>query len=110
MERAMKLRYPGAPVYFNGQYYYIPSLSTRDFRANADKIANASEEATVIETWDQYIPIIGLAIRRNYPEMSDELLEEHLDVYTFNKAYRACLNASGTEPVNEGEKEPASGL
>lgn len=99
----MKLRYPGVPVYFNGQNYYIPSLSTRDFRANEEKIASASSEAKATETWERYIPIIGLAIRRNYPEMSDELLEEYLDLHTFNEAYKACLNASGARPVAEGE-------
>ena len=99
----MKLKYPGVPVRFNGQNYYIPSLSMRDFRANAEKIANAHQGAAVTDTWDEYLPIVGLAIRRNYPEISDEFLEEHLDLYTFNEAYKACLSASGTQPVGEGE-------
>jgi hypothetical protein len=103
MERAMKLRFPGVPVYFNGQNYYIPSLSTRDFRENLEKLAGVSGETPVAEVWESHIPIIGLAIRRNYPEITDKLLEEYLDLHTFNEAYKACMKASGVKPVNEGE-------
>ena len=106
----MKLRYPGVPVFINGKNYFIPSLSLRDFRANAEVIASARREDTPKETWDKYVPVICMAMRRNYPKISEEWLEEHLDLDTFNKAFKACLNASGLEPVTEGEEGPTSEL
>ena len=40
----MKLNYPGVPVYFNGQNYFIPSLSTRDFKANYETLTAPAPE------------------------------------------------------------------
>ena len=99
-----KLKYLGVPVYLNGQNYYIPSLSTRDFRDNYDAmIAPAAADARPEANFDRYLPIIGLAVRRNYPEVTDEMLADWLDLHTFQQAVRAVQNASGLQPVSEGE-------
>ncbi|HVJ09265.1 MAG TPA: hypothetical protein VM554_12865 [Acidisarcina sp.] len=100
----MKLKYLGVPVYMNGQNYYIPSLSTRDFRAQYATLTRADEQPQdALATFDAYIPIIGLAVRRNYPEVTDEQLAEWLDLHTFQLAIRAVQSASGMAPVSEGE-------
>jgi hypothetical protein len=98
----VKLKYPGVPVYINGQNFYIPSLSTRDFREHYAEISKEDEENPA-ESFDRLIPIIGLAVRRNYPDVSDEQLAEWLDLYTFRQAVKAMANASGMEPVTEGD-------
>jgi hypothetical protein len=103
---SQKLKYLGAPVFMNGQNYYIPSLSTRDFRANYELLTQAEKEDApkdALSTFDAYIPIVGLAIRRNYPEVTDEQLEEWLDLTTFSLAIKAVQAASGATPVSEGE-------
>lgn len=103
----MKLNFVGVPVYMNGQNYYIPSLSTRDFRAKYDVLTQAQSDAessrSALDTFDTYIPIIGVAIRRNYPDVTDEQLEEWLDLHTFRIAIKAVQDASGMTPVSEGE-------
>lgn len=100
----MKLKYPGVPVYMNGQNYYIPSLSTRDFRANYETLtAPATGDGGMVEAFDRYVPIILLAVNRNYPEITKEQLEDWLDIYTFKLAIGAVQNASGMTPVTEGE-------
>lgn len=104
MPEKHKLNYPGVPVYMNGRNYYIPSLSTRDFRANYAALTSRSDGATDPgETFDQYIPIIGLAVRRNYADVTNDQLADWLDLYTFKQALEAVQNASGMTPVNEGE-------
>lgn len=98
------LRYAGVPVYMNGRNYFIPSLSTKDFRANYDALsASPAEGGHPNEMFSQYIPIIGLALRRNYPDITDEQLEDMLDLRTFRLAIRAVQDASGMEPVTQGE-------
>jgi hypothetical protein len=100
----MKLKYPGVPVYMNGQNYYIPSLSTRDFRANYETLTAApAADASPSEPFDRYIPVILLAVARNYPDVTQEQLEDWLDLYTFRLAIAAVQNASGMTPVTEGE-------
>ena len=99
-----KLRFPGVPVFLNGQNYYIPSLSLRDFRANYELLSKGMPEgATAAEVQERYNPIILLAVQRNYPDVTLEQLGDWLDLYTFNEALKAMQNASGTVPVTEGE-------
>ncbi len=100
----MKLNFPGVPVYMNGQNYYIPSLSTRGMIANYDKLtAQAPEGAAPFESFGRLLPIIGEAIRRNYPDVTDEQLGDWLDLHTFPIAIKAVQDASGMTPVTEGE-------
>ncbi len=99
-----KLKYLGVPVYMNGQNYYIPSLSTRDFRANYELLtAEAPEGAGPFESFDRFLPVILLAMQRNYPDITAEQLAEWLDLHTFQLAVRAVQSASGLTPVPEGE-------
>ena len=99
-----KLKYLGVPVYLNGQNYYIPSLSTRDFKAHyAELTAPPKEGEEPSESFDRFTPIIGLAVRRNYPEVTDEQLADWLDLHTFGQAMKAVQAASGLTPVAVGE-------
>ena len=99
-----KLKYLGVPVYLNGQNYYIPSLSTKDFRTHyAELSAPAKEGEAPGDSFDRFIPVIGLAVRRNYPDVTDEQLSEWLDLHTFGMAMKAVQSASGMTPVSEGE-------
>lgn len=101
---AQKLRFPGVPVYMNGQNYYIPSLTVRDFRSNYDLLISAAEpNGTPLQVFDKFLPIVLLAINRNYPEVTMEQLEEWLDLHTFIQALQAVQNASGMKAVSEGE-------
>ena len=100
----MKLNYLGVPVYMNGQNYFIPSLSTQDFRANYEALTTKpAEDAGPFEAFDRLLPSIGLALRRNYPDVTDTQLSDLLDLHTFQLAAKAVQNASGLTPVAEGE-------
>jgi hypothetical protein len=99
----MQLKFLGVPVYMNGQNYYIPSLSTKDFKANESSLLEVKEGETASQQFDRFIPIIGLALRRNYPDVTDENLAEWLDLHTFKLAIKATQDASGVTPVSVGE-------
>jgi hypothetical protein len=98
-----QLKFLGVPVYMNGQNYYIPSLATKDFREHEATLSEVVAGETVVAMFDRFIPIIGLAIRRNYPEVTNENLEDWLDLHTFKLAIKAVQDASGMEPVSAGE-------
>lgn len=97
-----QLKYLGVPVYMNGQNYYVPSLSTKDFRVHEATLSEVKKDESVVAMFDRFIPIIGLAIRRNY-DVTDEQLGEWLDLHTFKLAIKAVQDASGMEPVATGE-------
>jgi len=109
----MKLKFQGVPVYMNGQNYFIPSISTRQYRENQQALEGSLDQregetviAYAIRVQEAAVPIIGLALRRNYPEITDDMLWDWLDAHTFNLAWRATQNASGMTPVTEGEEQP----
>jgi hypothetical protein len=99
-----KLKYLGLPVYMNSQNYYFPSLSVVDFRSNYELLTSPTPEgAGPLENFARLLPVIGLAVRRNYPEVTDGNLAEWLDLTTFKAAIQAVMVVSGIEPVSEGE-------
>lgn len=106
----MKLNYMGVPVFMNGQNYYIPSLNYLDFRANYDLLTSALkfEGLEFFDFISKVIPVIGLAVRRNYPDVTDAQLADWLDATTFPLALAALQNASGMKPVSEGEDRPVA--
>ena len=99
-------QYLGVPLFFAGKTWLIPSLSVMQFQTNYDLLASPltgdSKEA-LIERFKTYIPLIGSALRRNYPDLKDTDLYEHLDMHTFSLALRAIQNASGMKVVKPGE-------
>jgi hypothetical protein len=100
-----KLKYLGVPVFMNGQNYYIPSLPYQAFKANYSLLTTApgEESEKLFEYFDALLPVIGQAVRRNYPEVTDELLADWLDMTTLPLAIKAVQSASGITPVSEGE-------
>jgi hypothetical protein len=110
-----RLKFPGVPVYMNGRNYAIPSLSTRQYRDFQSILENppAPDEgekaaAYLVRVADAFIPVIGTAIRRNYPEVTDDELADWLDGTTLMEAWKATQGASGMKPVTEGEEAPAT--
>jgi hypothetical protein len=100
----MKLKFPGIAVHMNGQNYYIPSLSTLDMRTVYDRLMTPlPENASILDTIDKFLPLIGRAVRRNYPDVTDEQLADWLDMNTIPHAIQALTNASGLTAVSEGE-------
>lgn len=111
----VRLNFPGIPVYMNGRNYCIPSLSTRQYRdfqsILEDPPAPAEGEkaaAYLVRVAEAFIPVIGTAIRRNYPEVTNDDLADWLDGTTLMEAWKATQGASGMKPVTEGEAPPAT--
>lgn len=100
---SQQLKFLGVPVFMNGQNYYIPSLSTRQFRENEENLTKVIEGETANQQFARLIPVVGLAFRRNYPEVTDDQLEDWLDLRTFKLAIRAMQDAAGVEAVSAGE-------
>jgi hypothetical protein len=108
-EAKKKLRFRGTPVFFDGEEWIIPSLSVNQFRDNIDLLSgvvartSAADAKEVLAMMNDLVPVIGLAIRRNYPEVTDERLFDALDISTFSQAIRAVQSASGMKEARPGE-------
>jgi len=99
--------FKGVPLYLNSQKYLVPSLSYAQMKENYDVLSSKDFEHITDENFqrffDTFLPIVGIAIRRNYPEVTDELLGGWLDLNTFAEAVSAVKGASGLQVIEPGE-------
>jgi hypothetical protein len=108
-EQTQELKFRGVPVFFDGREWIVPSLSVRQFRDNLDLLSgvvertSAADPKQIVAMMNDLVPVIGLAIRRNYPEVTDDQLFDVLDISTFTQAIRAVQGASGMKAAQPGE-------
>lgn len=99
-----KLNFRGVPVHMNGQNYYIPSLSTRQYIEQQAFLAAGVPDDTPPEkvvTW--FYPLVLMAVQRNYPDVTMDNLLDWLDVNSAQEAVKAVTSQSKIEAVTEGE-------
>ena len=99
-----KLNFKGVPVYMNGQNYYVPSLSTRQYQEQQAFLSAGIPDGTPPEqviSW--FHPVVLLAVQRNYPEVTLENLADWLDAVTTQEAVGAVTKQTKLEYVSQGE-------
>ena len=97
-------KFSGIPFLLNGERRIVPALSLKQFRENlavltADIPAGEGLDAQV----DRFMPVILLAVQRNYPDITLENLNDWLDMSNFREMYLAVQGASGLKAVAPGE-------
>jgi hypothetical protein len=98
-------------VFFDGQEYVVPPLSVRQFRDNLKLLTEPVGEVTpenAVERMNKFVPVIGMALRRNYPDLTDDHLLDALDLGTFIQALLAVQKASGMKAGAPGEALPVA--
>lgn len=108
---AEQVKYRGIPVYFEGREWIVPPLSVRQFRDSIELLTEPVGEVTAANAVDRmtkFVPVIGMALRRNYPELTDEMLLDALDLRTFVETLLAVQKASGMKVGKPGEAPPVA--
>jgi hypothetical protein len=101
-----RLRFKGVVIYMNGGDYLVPSLSLEQFErhhALLTEPVEPAEGAALFAQYRKYIPVMALALQRNYPEVTEADLFGWLDLHTFRETFLAVQAASGLEVVAPGE-------
>ena len=104
-----KPRFAGTPVELDGTLYIVPPISVGAARRElADNIRMMRESATdLVKAMENGIPIALSAIRRNYPDFSDQQGDDLLDSATLPEVLGAALRSTrGTRDV--GEPQPTT--
>lgn len=89
----------------------MPPLSVRQFRENLQLLTEPLGEITAENTAERmgkFVPVIGMALRRNYPDLTDEYLQDALDLRTFIETVTAVQRASGMKAAAPGEASPVA--
>jgi hypothetical protein len=113
MDQTQQLPYEGQQIYMNGKVWTIPGLSVKHFRkffpvlaksTPIAKDASVEEQTRVInEGLDERLPAILAAMQRNYPDLTQEQLEDMLDAANIVPIIQAISRGSGMRPAKPGE-------
>ena len=104
---------PGVVVKMGTRDWVIPPLTLGQLRRLAPdlgRMTSLSAPATFdAETVAAIVRIVGTALRRNHPEVTDEALEEILDLGNVSDVLSAVLAGSGLRRATPGEEQAARG-
>jgi len=87
-----KVKYAGVPV----NDLIVPALSigqAEEFDALIQTVAPLENEQRTAYA-KRLLPLVAVAVRRNYPDMTDAEVARELDFDSFNGAVRAALGLS----------------
>jgi len=88
----------GTKITIGETEYTVPSLTLKQLRSGAlEKIRENDQLITDGKAWESFVPrvqVIGMALRRNYPDLTDDALEDLLDMRNINEVWLAVLGAS----------------
>lgn len=105
-------RFAGVPFFLGGRDLLIPALSLGQVETHYDTLAqmgNLAPGQTAIDVFRMSVPVIGAAVRRNYPEITDAELFDWIDLANFKELAGIVQAAAGFETVRPGEA-PAPAL
>lgn len=98
MESERKL-IPGVEIELAGEVYTLPPLTLGQLRAGLmDKMRKNDELIANSEYWEALqikAEVITAALQRNYPDLSQEDVENMLDLRNYDKAWEIVLGGSG---------------
>src|SRR5437763_14814607 len=91
---------PGAAIAMGGQDWIVPPLTLGQLRRLMPKVRQLTEiGASMGEPQiEVLVEIVAAALRRNYPEMTMQTVEELLDLGNAGAVLNAVLTGSGLKP------------
>ena len=99
--------FPGVEIEIAGRKWVVPPLTLGQIRRLAPTLAifNARDEpgldADMI--FGAIVKIVTAALRRNYPDLTEDLVEEMLDMGNAPQVFLAVLTGSGLRRSGAGE-------
>lgn len=95
-------KHSGTPIDIGGRTLIMPALSMRLLKLHRATLSGMSAEPTDAEI-DAAVGVIGDALRRNYPDITDEQLLDDIDLVSLPQALMAIAGRTGLEAVKPGE-------
>jgi hypothetical protein len=100
----------GETIHIGGREFVVPSLSVRQAKKLWPSILELDKGITVENLPEKYelaIPIIHAALSRNYPDLTQDELEDLVDVKNLRQLLLVVSGQSGIKP-KPGEKVPVA--
>jgi len=103
---AEDVKFDGQEVKLGAKKYIVPSLSVKQAKLLWPQILELDKGITIENLptkWEIAIPIIHAALKRNYPNLSQEEVEEFVDIKNLRQL---LLIVSGQSGIQAGENGP----
>jgi hypothetical protein len=102
---------PGITLAMGGRDWVVPPLTLGQLRRLSPDLGRITSGSKVLdaETIGAVVKIVVAALRRNYPDITDEAAEELLDLGNANAVLAAVLTGSGLRRGSPGEEPAAPG-
>lgn len=105
-------KYEGTPVTIGTFTLVVPALTLKQLRGYIDEKAlpNVSDlmEMGADALTDKVMPVVLAALRRNYPPITQEMIEEHTDLAQWQRLQTAVMGKSGIRVNKPGEAAPVA--
>lgn len=98
----------GVVFKFGGQDYIVPALNVKGARKHAEAIIGVG----VLKPIDQLSSIVDItlsAIQRNYPDVTQDFMENWLDLRNMREVFDAVVGQSGFKQSGEAQAAPSTG-
>ncbi len=92
---AAVVRYPGIPLPLGGVEYIVPPLSINGNIQYGDQIAAINNTDDPVAQGKLMRDVIHAALVRNYPDITVELVGEHVDLGNMQELFEAVMDVSG---------------
>jgi hypothetical protein len=100
---------PGVTIQMGGQDWLVPSLTIGQLRRlkDARKALASGDEEKVLAA---ICTIVAAALSRNYPDMTEQKVEDLIDLQNRDEVVAAVLGNSGLTPGEAGAVTRPNGL
>ncbi len=99
-------RFAGVDVEIGGRSYCVPPLSLgalERFWPFVQSLGNGSAAASPMELLAKTAELVHQALKRNYPELTEDDVKEMLDIKNFRQVLDSVLTASGLVAAKKPE-------
>ena len=98
----------GTTVTLGGQSFVMPPLNFKALKKYLPAIGKFQSNKVTVEQMGLMTEVIQSALVRNYPDVTQDFIEENLDLRNMTGIFEAAMNQSGLEP-QKGEEQPVTG-
>jgi hypothetical protein len=99
---------PGPKLILGETEYMVPPLPLGALKKHKDFLARAQRgdmdgNAMMEEGFEKMMDCVYLALKRNYPQLTEAELEQHLDMRNISDAFNKVMESAGFKEKPAGE-------
>lgn len=87
----------GTKINLGGEDYVVPALNFRQLKEFADdirKVQDLGSSGDPMSELNGLVPVITAALKRNYPELTEEKVADLLDLMNYKSVFEAVLGVT----------------